>query len=208
MLVTADELTAYMGGVQLTNEERDITESVILPGVQQDLELFLNRPVEPVQVRESLLVDEYGYTVLTVTPVWKIIKVQQSDGAVITGSSYVPPAMVDDPSTNRSVDYSGLGEYPLPFRYNVGSWGISAAWGGPATYVIVEYIAGYKGYTDKAIKLAILRVAAREVERQFDNSVTLVGGSVEAVQDSDSRIKGWTQEELNRFRRIRRRVIR
>jgi hypothetical protein len=210
MLVTSDDLSAYMGGLDMSTEELAIVDSIILPGLQEELEIFLNRPVEPVQVRESLIVDEYGFITLSVTPVWEVIKVMWSDGSLIEGTTYIPPVMVDDPTVERSIDWSGLGQYPQPFRYSIGMFGLTAThyWEyGPLRYVIVEYIGGQKGYTDNALRLAILRVAAREVERQFDDSASLVGGNVEAVQASDPRTKGWLPEELARFNRMRRRVV-
>jgi hypothetical protein len=206
-IIKLEELTAYMGGITLTTPQQGITETVIIPGVQQELELYLNRPVEPVQVRESTLSDELGWVTLKVTPVYKILGARYSDGNAITISTYYPPALVEDPSTQRRVDYSGLGMAALPFRFQTAALGLPALFA-PNLYIVVDYLAGYFGYTDEALKLAILRVCAREVERQFDDTVGLRSGSAEASGDSDNRRKGWMPEELEQLKRIRRRVIR
>ena len=209
-IVEIDELVAYMGGVMLTTDQQAVTTSIIIPGVQQELEMFLNKPVEPVLVRESTLPDCDGFITLKVAPAWRINSVRYSDGNTgPTTSTYYPPALVPDHATTRVVDYSIQGMAALPFRHNIHSLGLSAAYGwGYGTYVVIEYIAGYLGIYDEALKLGILRVCAREVQHMFDDIVGLRSGTVEASQTSDDRRKGWMPEELDRFRRLRRRVIR
>jgi hypothetical protein len=204
-LVEVPELLQYMGGLKLTTDQEGITETVILPGVQQELENYLNRPIEPVRVRETLRADDMGWVYLRVTPVHQIISVTRSDGTVtpVVVIPWAELAMNDD---YRQWDAWGN---PDEFRIHVGvgapftpyptPWG-NAHWA-------VEYIAGYNGYVDAGLKLANMRVAAREVEMQFDDSMSLRGGQTEAASDSDNRQKGWTIDELTAWDRLRRRVV-
>jgi len=209
-IVTADELTAYMGGLKLSTDQLGIVETVILPGLQQELELFLNRPLEPVQVRESVMPDQMGFVTLKITPVWKVNSaIYSQSGTAITTRVYYPPAWSEDPSVDRRIDYSGVGMTALPWRMPVQAFGLSAldpfGWG---RYVIVDYIGGYLGLQNQALKLAMLRVAAREVQNQFDDTVGVRSGALEVATPNDTRRKGWMPEELAALARLRRRVIR
>lgn len=205
-IVTPDDLIAYMGGLQLNDTQRGIVDQVILPGVQQDLEVYLNRTVEPVLVRESLKPNDNGFLFFRNTPIHSIISIQRSDGYVITLDSTVPANLVN-PDDYRTLDEWGE---PDLFGYQLDSF--SGGYAGypminrPAFYR-VEYIAGYNGYLNEGLKLDIIRVAAREVEMQFDDTMSLRGGSQEAASDSDDRQKGWTEEELKKWDRLRRRVM-
>lgn len=207
-IVNVDELLAYMGGLRVTNEQRDIIESAILPGVQQELEDFLNRPVEPVYVRENIEPDDRGWLFFSITPVWQVISVKRSDGQSqeITGPVVTPlPA----PPSGVTRTWDTMTRQSTLYKYQVNTFSHHTAWSlftGAAFYT-VEYVAGYNGYVDKQLKLGCLRVAARDVEMQFDDSLTLRGGATEAASDSDSRAKGWTDEELLRFDRLRRRTV-
>lgn len=208
-LVTVDELTSYMGGLELTGNQRGIVEQVILPGVQQDLETYLNRPVEPVHIREGLRADEYGWVWLRTTPVHQILSVTVSDGTDITPTFDVPAAMA------VLGDLRNLDEWGNPelYKYQVGGGGavlpagFYPLYGGLSRpFYRVDYVAGYNGYVNEGLKLDICRIAAREAEMQFDDTMSLRGGGTEAAQDSDNRPKGWTADELVRWDRLRRRV--
>lgn len=212
-LVTSEELTAYMGGLELNPDQVGVIESIILPGVQQDLENYLNRPVEPVQVRESVRADDSGFLYFRVTPIHKILSVVQSDGSTVGYSPTTPPTMT--PVTDDIRTYDEWGDPDL-FGYQiegipfVGS-GFGSIYGYPTygsrPFYRVEYVAGYNGYVNEALKVDIMRVAAREVEMLFDDTMSLRGGSAEAASNSDQREKGWTQDELVRWDRIRKRVV-
>lgn len=212
-IVTVDELAPYLGGLTLTPEQEGIAETIIIPGIQEELELFLNRPLEPVQVRESTYVDYEGKVTLSVSPVWRILSAQYSDGVVVPTTVYYPPVTSQDPSVQRRVDLSAVGMGALPYRLPVSALGLSMASYGfgygylNQTYLIVEYIGGYLGYTDNALKMNVLRVVARECERMFDDTASVRQGQLEAAGESDKREKGWTEDELNRLRRLKRRVI-
>lgn len=211
-LVTGDELVAYMGGLELTQDQMGIIETVILPGVQQDLENYLNRPVEPVHVRESVRADDSGFLYFRVTPIHQILSVTQSDGSTAGYSPDTKPAMTP------VGDYRQLDEWGDPdlFGYQLESIGFGPAgfgsiYGYPTlgrqAFYRVEYIAGYNGYVNQALKLDLLRVSAREVEMQFDDTMSLRGGSTEAASNSDAREKGWSEQELVKWDRLRKRTV-
>jgi hypothetical protein len=208
-LVTIDELTTYMGGLKLTENQRGITESVILPGVQQDLENYLNRPVEPILIREGLRPNDNGYVFFRTTPVHKIISIVTSSGQ---DTEYAAPTVPELSNPGEYRTYDEWGD-PELYKYHVGvmpggfSLGYYPSFGGYSMpYYRVEYVAGYNGYVNEALKLDITRVTAREVEAQFDDTLSLRGGGTEAAQDSDNRVKGWTQDELEKWDRLRKRV--
>jgi hypothetical protein len=209
-VVTVDEVVNYLSKIKLTGHQRGIVESVILPGVQQELENHLNRPIEPVLVRESLRADGTGWVYFRVTPVHEILSVTLSDGTDITPDPVTVPVL-DNPTDMREYDEWGN---PELYKYQVGvGIGVPVGYyplysgGMVQPYYRLEYIAGYNGYVNDALKLDILRIAARETEMMFDDTMSLRGGNTEAASDSDSREKGWTQAELTKWDRLRRRVV-
>lgn len=204
-LVTGEELKAYLGGLTLTTEQEGICESVILPGVQQELENYLNRPVEPVLVRESVRPDERGFLRFRVTPIHQIVSVGRSDGVATTLPVEWAPALLN-PEELRILDEWGDPEL-YGYQLDSMSGGIGYPTFGRRPFYRVEYIAGYNGYVNEALKLDILRVTGREAEMQFDDTMSLRGGATEAAQASDTRQKGWTDEELRKWDRLRRRVM-
>ena len=220
MLVTLDKLLDYMGGVKLTDKQQTITSEVILPGIQQELEEHLNRPVEVVYVREQLIPNEFGYIVFTVAPVKRINFIADPGGNLLT----LPPAPPALPpfspphGVERALDLtSNINE---SFQFYVG--GVTTGWdnwnsptlfppySGDANVIptyTADYLGGYDGIYDEGLMTAICRVAAREVERQFDDTQSLRSGQQDASEDSDRRDKFWTSEELERWGRLRRRVV-
>ena len=206
-LVTAEDLTTYMGGLELTAAQAGIVDSIILPGVQQDLENYLNRPVEPVIVRESLKQSDNGFLYFRVTPVHSIVSITTSAGVAVTLPSDIPSALYN-PDQLRTLDEWGE---PDLFGYQLDTFSGGGFIGYPSigrpTYHRVVYVAGYNGYVNQGLKLDILRVAAREAEMQFDDTMSLRGGGQEAASDSDDRPKGWTEDELKKWDRLRKRVM-
>lgn len=200
-LVSADELISYMSGISLTVPQKAEAEST-LRGVQSELEMNLNRPVQPIHIREVVQGDCSGNVYLSVTPVHRVIKVDSYSSAWNTESvTQLATIPMDDIAENRTLD-DGIG-FGTNYRRIPGG-----IWGGYANaWVMVEYIGGYIGYWDQALKQAIKRVAAREIEGNHDDSVNLrpeAGGQTAA---SDPRDRGWTDKELLGLSRLKRRVI-
>lgn len=219
-IVTSDELADYLNGVTWSLSQTNHIANVVLPGIQQELENYLNRPIEPMHVREARQPDCDGRIWPTVTPVIKMISIDYSPvgGSVQTPNPplYVPAALSPDPGVAREwdpaitptqapnwlVQQQGSSFITIPGF----TWDPSMSVTMPG-YVLIEYIGGYNGYIDTALKLDILRVAAREVERVYDNAVTLTDGAAQQKVSSDPRTKGWTPDELAQWDRLRRRVV-
>lgn len=230
MLVTPEQVSNYMGGIELTDEMTASLNNDILPGIQSDLEDYLHRPVEPVHVRETLDITSRGTIVFSIAPVWNIIALTRtSDNVAVPFTQFIPPALPVSNSEERIYDPAGLGSDAAPFEFYVGAYGgaypnVGEAFlslGGSPVYdayvpsayfqsrqfqITAEYRGGYYGIADKKIKLAIIRVAAREAERQFADNIAIADGTADNAKTSDSRVKGWTQDELKQFDRLRRRV--
>jgi hypothetical protein len=200
-----------MNEMNMGDMDRD-QAAKILAGVQGDLERYINRPIGYVQVREYAMSDPAGYLTLTHTPVVKVIShsATQSDYAAIEYWAYTPVLpIVRDPllgDTGKVIDYT---------QNNVGSplivpggvyVGLVGAW------FFIEYIAGLDpdaSFTasGESIREAIKRVAARDAGVQFNDGLNLRQGNAETASEKDDRGKGWTEEELKLFDRIRRRTV-
>lgn len=221
MLASLAQLKAYMGNINWTPDQANHAETVILPGVQKELEVHCNRPLEVVHIREVRPVDDRGYVVFTVTPVWSINFIKNS----ITGESLTLPAAPTTPlpafdssdTSMRHIDKVGSGPViGIPYEYPVGPVGASPYWPllspytigvSPEVTYVCDYTGGWKGLEEEGLTLAILRVAAREVERQFDDTMSIKGGSLDAAESSDPRYKYWDQDELYEWDRLRRRIV-
>ncbi len=211
-LISIDDVVAYMGGGNtLTPSQQEVIEGILIPGIQEELERHLNMPVELVQVRESLTPGADGFVYFTYAPVRKIISAlwSQAGSQPITVTQYVPDPVVVDPSVTRPVIDRTATSTPFDaYRYNVGFTGFPGALigMGPA-YIVFDYIAGYDGVQDAALKTQLLRVTCREVDHQFGTQAGVRSGSIDAITDNDTRPKGWQPDELKALDRLRRRVI-
>lgn len=203
MLVSIQEFRLYMGGLE--PEPGLEAEMVnILTGVQQQLETYLNRPVELVQVREMAVSDSKGNLYLSVTPVRKIISYGVTVGVTTPFTSLVPYTVVADSligDDGRIIDkvYSKLS---LP---TYSSWGFPSYL--PNTGFLVEYVGGLDGTNMENIKLAIKRVAAREYGVMHVNTAGLRAGNPDITEVGDTRNPGWTIGELKDLQRYRRRIV-
>lgn len=228
-LVNDKDLSNYMGGVTFTPPQIASINGVILPGIQEDLEMHLNRLVEPVLVRENLTPDFRGYIRFTHAPVWQIMSIKRlTDNTNIDFSQFTPPPLPQPPNEDiRVLDYAGLGQDADPYEFFVGvgafpnvgnaflSLGGFPAFGEYAQYgfdprqfeYYVEYKAGYYGPYDNKLKLAILEVASREADRMYSDNVEITDGQASASKAADTRTKGWQDDELKKFTRLKRRVI-
>lgn len=210
-LISVDDVTTYMGGGDtLTPRQKEFVEDFIIPGVQEQLEKHLNTTVELVQVRESLTPGLDGYVYFTYAPVRRIISaVWSQTGAVpVNVGQYVPDPYVVDPSITRPViDRTAISTASDGYRYQTGFAGIPGLLIGPPQYMVFDYIAGYDGTQDQGLMLDMLRVIAREVEHQFNTSAGVRSGTIDAISEADTRVKGWTADELASLNRLRRRVI-
>lgn len=201
MLVSVDEFRLYLGGYEFTpGLEQEAINT--LTAAQNQLETYLNRPVELVQVREATQADRFGRVFFSVTPVVKLIAWGNdvTIGTVPT-TTIVPYTITPDPligDEGRVVDklwvnYNNADLYELDTLL-------------PNMRYIVEYIAGIDGTVHEDIKVAIKRVAAREYSRNHVATGGLRIGNIEDIEEGDTRNVGWTPSELQALQRYRKRI--
>lgn len=203
MLVSAEELSDYMSGIRLNEVQMRAAETV-LAGVQADLEDYLHRPLEPVRAREMVRVDRSGFLNVRNTPVQYVLRIQDYGSTLPSVPSGVVPNYTPDSTLLLPLsDYAPMnnGEdliVPGGVKY-----------GAPGNYVLIEYVAGGSRRIIERlpqIKLAIMRVAAREVQFMHDDTMSLRNGNAQPPADTIPQ-KGWTEDELRRFDRLRRRIM-
>jgi hypothetical protein len=194
-------LKHYMNDPELTSDNETFISEVVLPGVQQELEIYLGRTVEPVLVREMCPVETDGFITLTNTPVWEVLTYIQGVDEVSV-DTFKSPALAPTTEYPRVLDLAGSGMSATPWRFYAGHIFQLDPSFTPSSVrpiepsLIVKYVGGYKGAFDQGLQLAIARVAARETERLFDPARGIRAGSAEKAVDSDVRGKGWTTSEL------------
>ena len=176
----------------------------VIAGVQETLEAYLNRPVEPVQIREVAVANFQGVLYLSASPVWEVISCGTTvDTAPLTRT--ITPVQERSPLLQE--DGRLIDKWPTAAGsfYRLVPGGLNVGMPGYAFYV--EYIGGYKGYLDEALKLAIKRVAAREwASNHIGGSGNRVG-QAEQTEVGDARFLGWSADELKMMQRLRRRLV-
>lgn len=204
-IVSVDELIKYMSNITLTDAQKIDAASTLL-GVQNELEVYLNRPIQPLHVREARASDSSGYINLSASPIHKIIKTDMVETLFQPDPFFTPPVL--SPLTPQegiyrvSLDYARQPNFGDPLVVPGGMY-----IGYPNAWYVVEYIGGYIGYYDEALKQAIKRVAAREVQMNHDDTLSLRDDSATEGRSRDQRDLGWTEYELKKLDRLRRRTI-
>jgi hypothetical protein len=195
-IVTVADLRKYMSDISLSANQQQVAQ-MVLDGVQQQLELYIGRPVQPVQVREKARSNGSGDLTLSVTPVYQIINLR-----VLTTSGMVVPNVDTTPIAEAEVDRlwdaMSVNNMIVPGGAHVGRW---------FTWYIVEYIGGYNGFVDDALKLAILEVASRTMTVNHDDVLSIKDDIAREPANAASIQKGWRPEELQQFDRLRRRIV-
>lgn len=195
-LVTVTDLREYMSNVSL-NAAQTRTAQVVLDGTQQALELHLNRPVQPVQVREKRRANNSGDLHLSVAPVHTVISLRALGSAdEATFTTDITPLSADE--ADRVWDAMSVEDAIVP-------GGLSSL--SPGAWYVVEYVGGYNGWADDALKLAILEVASRTMTVNHDDVLTIKDDMASEPGRTASLVKGWTEDELKRFDRLRRRLV-
>lgn len=203
VLVTWQELRDYIGDGTTWTTQQQTAATNILSGVQGELEVYLNRTVTPIHVRETVRIDTMGFANLRYTPVQKFISALPIDQTrdIVPVSEVQVAEFVLDASVSRSVDLAYAGPVGDPM---IVPGGIFVGW--PGTWYVIEYIAGVVGDTS-ALKQGILRVAAREWTKSYDDTINFRDDNAERAVESDQRPKGWTEDELRALDRFRRRIV-
>lgn len=182
-LVTVPEFRVYLSGNNLNTVQVQSAESV-LDGVQSELERHLNRPVQMRRVLEEVEVEPEGRAYLKNTPI----------EAVYGLFHHTPTGAKGEPVGNVGANLFRKGSNWI----NVG-WGYSHIW--------VDYLGGLNGDKIPGLKLAIMRVAAREFAHQHSDNLAISNTEARPPTDPVPIPKGWTEEELASFDRYRRRTV-
>lgn len=196
-LVTVDDLVEYMSDISLTINQQAAAQ-LILDATQQQLESFLNRPLEQVQVREKVRTDHTGECVLSYSPIQQILRVTALN-ATPTNPDEVTPAVMQVTPAERVIDLQPLQNNLVPGGFFIGR---------PWTWYIVEYLAGgHINIYQDMIKLGILRVAAREMTMNHDDVLSIKDDFAREPANAAEIRKGWQPEDLAPFERLRRRTV-
>ena len=201
MLVSVAEFRQKLNGLFLTEGQRKEVE-LKLSGIQQELEIWLNRPVEPVLVSEYVRPNYGGVCRLSVTPVLQVISVSPS------AASGIDPSWVPDPFTRPTGYDENTRMLQLmggdPSGYAIVPGGVSSVGGGPG---YITYLGGLPPTHPQigAIKLKILEIAARTSVFEKSDAIGLSDGNPRTA-DEMNQSSGWTADELIIFDRLRRRV--
>ena len=181
-LLSTDELVEYMSGIGLNADQAQASEDV-LAGVQAELERYLGRPLELRVITERLVYDCFGWVQTAVTPV---------ASTAIAGFGVIGGRLWGSHVLGATAGPVTIGGYAFPFTQTI------------------AYTAGFDGrlpdFSDA--RLAILRVAAREVEQRHDDTRSVKDLKTRNEGEMQLRQKiGWQPDELARFDRLRRRVV-
>ena len=184
--VKVAELKDYMSGIGLDADQASATQDV-LDGVQRELERYCQRDFERKVRTELLLPDELGRLWPRSTP---IVSVSDPVGLAIGGNGLWGATYVAFPSFG-----AGYGYYP--------------GGGMPPDPISVTYVGGLDPDDDRLhdVRVAILRVASREAVSLHSDVLDPDDLQARPTKDRDSRPLGWTDDELKKFDRLRRRTV-
>jgi hypothetical protein len=195
-IVNVADLKGYMNNISLSATQQAVAQRV-LDGTQQELELYLGRPIQPVQVRERRQANSVGDLVLSVTPVYQVLSLRPASSSDFSdlGTPDTTPLSPDE--VDRLWDAMPINSMIVPggvYTGRAGGW------------FVIEYVGGYNGYTDDALKLKILEVASRTMTLDHDDTLSIKDDIAREPAATGSLVKGWKEDELKRFDRLRRRI--
>ena len=201
MLVTVEELSDYMDKLVPTDESKYNGMTMILEGLESELESYLRRPITVgtfVEHFDTTVVAPYltgGFMNVPVvgpeaisfgfsnTPVTEVLSVYTTG---VGGASVVPQGL------QRNIDYSITG------------YGINMFAGLPYGTISVVYRAGLDGPEIKVFRSLILRAASREAQNLYDKN--------RGLKDMERRevavqVTGFFPSELESVKRYKRQRI-
>lgn len=181
----------------------------ILAGNQRALERYINRPAEPMLIREPVQPDAEGYVFARITPVWRVLSIDYN-GSVTDVAQTAVADLPEGTGIPEQFDMAAVGMQPMPSKVFIGMAGPLLSpelMFGPQPITLLTYIGGYFGDQTEDMKLDITRVSAREVAHNFSEFTGLHDSTYQQADQADTRQKGWTDDELKRYDRARRRTI-
>lgn len=207
-LATLADLKTYMD-ISLTNVQEDAT-TLVLAGLQSELETYLRRPIETGVLTETHVVpsdiapfrdtayfyDDSLNTTLTsehmlASPVY-MMYVDNSPIVTVTSLTRQGPTDASPTTLTEGTDFI------------VRSFALDVPAAAADDKLVITYTAGIDGTTIPYFKLLILRAASREIQNLHDDSVGLK--DLETRNVAVAQI-GFTEAELASVSRYRRRRI-
>ena len=203
MLVSVAELAAYMDR-SLTNRQED-NATTVLQGVQAEVEVELNRPVEVREFVEDYIVED------TYSPIWSSSyfydrTLDRADGL----SRYVMPPYMLSLRNSPVVSVQSVVLIPMAnpagtftlvngTHYVVRRWGLDVFAAGRNDTLTVTYTAGLP--ENNLVRQVILRAAAREMQNMTDDVLGLKDFQNRGATVADI---GLTDADRKALRRLRR----
>lgn len=190
-IVEVSDLATYLK--RTIDGDNEAAAQSIIDGLEADLEAYLKRPLtETTVTAERVKVNGRGRIYSRSTPVRSV--------------------------TSLTVD----GQLVGADLYKVEAWGVGDIWYGflpspliaPAPDIRLTYVAGLPGEDPedpftKAAKAAITRIAARDYNQVVREDLAGVRtASIEGTSLSFVGTGGWNLDELERFKRWKRRIVR
>lgn len=204
MIVSIDELAAYMDQPRFSNRQ-ELAAELVLEGLQSELESILRRPVEVGEYTETIYVTEdylngrAGF--LAMSSDWLpyaapplAVAFQHSPVVSITSIRYLP-APVINPVTEWRTLVPGVDYTPRP-------WGADIYKVAANDTVEITYTGGLDGPAIPHLRLAILRAAAREMANQVDDVVGIKDLQSQPMARAET---GFTESERLALRKWKRR---
>lgn len=211
MIVTGNDLATYMD-VRFSLRQQDAAE-LVLAGLQNELELFLRRPIEVQEFEEEHRLPSSQHGV----PMGTFLSINNSyynDSFTISNPVsnmiYAEPPHMIYLRNSPVVNVSSVTVKPLIGNlrtlqeandYAVYRFGIEYFYGYENDLVTVTYTAGLDGANIPAFKILILRAASREMQNMHDDVV--------GVKDLNTRnvgplVTGFLDSELATVRKYKR----
>ena len=209
-LITVSDLATYMD-ISFTNTQEDAV-TMVIEGLQSELEAYLRRPIEQSAYTETYRVPEvgrgvvnqqyyYNYptnpeTTLTspgiiYTPVYTLYL--DNSPVVSVASVSITPATASATATAQVAEQD----------YVVRKYGIDLFNAYANDRVTVTYTAGLNGTNIKVFKSLLLRAATREVQNMHDDTVGLKDLTTRNVAPLETGFSERELQSIKRYRRVR-----
>lgn len=184
-IVDVENLKDYMSNFDMDSDQESAAE-IILAGLQKELERYLNRPILTKTITETVPTDTVGLAVPSYTPVISIIKIHFKSSFFVN-------------SVSQEFDITDYAWMPEGIYTGIRN-----------DQVTLTYEAGLGLADDELddLKLGILRAAAREMTTRHDDTLSVK--ELAATNEGEPPPQwqyGWRPEELEKFDRLRKRVI-
>ena len=209
-LITVSDLATYMD-ISFTNTQEDAV-TMVIEGLQSELEAYLRRPIEQSAYTEPYRVPEVGRGVVnqqyyynyptnpetTLTspgiiyaPVYTLYL--DNSPVVSVASVSITPATASATATAQVAEQD----------YVVRKYGIDLFNAYANDRVTVTYTAGLDGTNIKVFKSLLLRAATREVQNMHDDTVGLKDLTTRNVAPLETGFSERELQSIKRYRRVR-----